>query len=69
MNSAGMGGIMAGEPDIIIVGGGIVGCAAAYELARAGASCCLLDSGEIGREASWASVGLVTHPLPRRSPF
>ena len=27
---------MAGSPDVVIVGGGIVGCASAYYLARAG---------------------------------
>jgi glycine oxidase len=46
-------------PDVIIVGGGIIGCACAYELARAGARVALVERGELAAEASGASAGLV----------
>jgi len=51
---------MARHPDVCVVGGGIVGCAAAYRLAREGLSVVLLERGEIGREASWAAGGILT---------
>jgi glycine oxidase len=52
-------------PEVTIVGGGIVGCALAYELARQGTSVEVLDRREIGREASWASAGIISPPGPR----
>ena len=52
--------------EILIVGGGVVGLSLAWELARRGARCHVLDQGEIGRGASWAGAGLV--PPPHRAP-
>lgn len=43
--------------DVIIVGGGIIGCATAYELAKAGAKVALLERGQIGTEASGRNAG------------
>ena len=40
---------MAGNPDVLIVGGGIVGSAIAWRLAKDGLSVTLLEKGEIGR--------------------
>jgi glycine oxidase len=48
------------HPDIVVVGGGVVGCAIARELARAGAKVVVVERGEIGREASWAAGGILT---------
>ena len=45
------------ETEIVIVGGGIVGCAAAYYLARRGASVILLEKNGIGNGASGRSGG------------
>lgn len=45
--------------DVIVVGGGIIGCSIAYRLGRGGASVTLLERGECGREASWAGAGFV----------
>lgn len=42
-----------------IIGGGIVGCATAYYLARAGASVVLLERGRIGEGASGAAAGML----------
>jgi len=45
--------------DIVIVGGGVIGLAIAYALAREGLSPAVLDRSELGREASWAGAGLI----------
>jgi len=48
------------SPDVVVVGGGIVGAAIAYRLAKDGLAVTLLEKGEIGREASWAAGGMLT---------
>lgn len=48
------------NPDVIVVGGGIVGCAIAYRLAKERLAVTLVEKGEIGREASWAAGGILT---------
>src|SRR5574341_1162721 len=45
------------QADVVIVGGGIVGCAAAYYLAKRGASVILLERNGIGSGASGRSGG------------
>ncbi|MDQ2905713.1 MAG: glycine oxidase ThiO [Chloroflexota bacterium] len=45
--------------DVLIVGGGVIGCAIAYYLCQAGAEVILLDQGEVGAEASSAAAGLL----------
>lgn len=50
--------------DIAIIGGGIIGCALAYDLARGGARVTLFDRRDLAREASWASAGIISAPLP-----
>ena len=45
--------------DVIIVGGGIIGCAIAYNLCKSGIKVSVLDQGEIGAEASSAAAGLL----------
>jgi glycine oxidase len=51
-------------PDFLIVGGGVIGCATALELASAGARVTLLDRGRLGGESSWAGAGLLYPLLP-----
>lgn len=53
--------------DVIIVGAGIVGCAAAYFLARAGLSVTVLDPDGIAAAASGRNNGLVEHPYDAAS--
>lgn len=55
----------ASSADVAIIGGGIVGCALAYDLARQGVAVELFERGEVGREASWASAGIISPPGPR----
>lgn len=46
-------------PDVVIVGAGVVGCAAARLLASAGRRVVLVDPGRPCREASWAAAGML----------
>jgi glycine oxidase len=48
--------------DVIIVGGGVIGCSIAYHLAQAGARVTVFERGEIGGEASGAACGLLLGP-------
>ena len=49
--------------DVAIAGGGLIGGAIALELARAGLRVGLFDKQKPGREASWASAGILS-PAP-----
>jgi glycine oxidase len=49
--------------DVVIAGGGLIGGAIALELAQAGLRVGLFERGEPGREASWASAGILS-PAP-----
>ena len=57
---------MSGKPDVLIVGGGVIGLSIAYRLAREGILCTVLDRREVGREASWAGAGLIPANTERR---
>jgi glycine oxidase len=46
-------------PDVIVVGGGVIGCAIAYCLAREGVRVDVVERGEIGGEASGAAAGML----------
>jgi glycine oxidase len=54
--------------DVVIVGGGIVGCACAYELAKAGASVTLLEYGRTGMQATNAAAGMLAPMIEARGP-
>ncbi|MFO0723824.1 MAG: glycine oxidase ThiO [Myxococcota bacterium] len=47
------------SPDVLVVGGGIVGLSIGVALARRGAKVRLLERGSLGREASWAGAGII----------
>ena len=50
---------MAKLPDVLVLGGGIIGLTSAYLLAKAGLRVELIDRQEFGREASWAGAGIL----------
>lgn len=45
--------------DVVVVGGGVIGCAVARELARAGIRVTLLERGRLGGEATAAAKGVL----------
>jgi glycine oxidase len=47
------------QPDVIIIGAGVIGCACAFELASAGARVTVYDLRQIGAGASQASAGVL----------
>src|SRR2546428_13337867 len=49
--------------DVIVVGGGVIGCACAHELARRGARVMLLERAELAAGASGRNHGLLLAPL------
>lgn len=52
--------------DILIVGGGLIGCAAAWHLARAGLTPLLVESGHINGGASGQNAGSLHFQIERR---
>jgi len=58
-----------GNGEIVIIGGGIIGCAIAYELAKAGERVTLLERNALAQEASWASAGIISSPSPGSGEF
>lgn len=49
--------------DVVVVGGGIIGCSAAAFLAEAGADVTLVEATELGAGASGRNSGAVQHPF------
>ena len=45
--------------DVVVIGGGIVGCATAYHLAGRGAHVILLEKGRVAHEQSSRNMGAV----------
>lgn len=58
---------MLGHPEVLIVGGGVIGLTAAYYLAREGVAVEVVDQGDLGREASWAGAGILPPGNPARA--
>jgi glycine oxidase len=52
------------QPDVVVVGGGVIGASIAYYLSEQGVRVTLLERGQAGGHASLASAGLL-HPLRR----
>jgi glycine oxidase len=46
--------------EVVIVGGGVIGCAIAYFLRKAGVEVMVIERGEIAAESSGAAAGLIT---------
>ncbi len=54
--------------DVLIVGGGAIGCAIAYFVAKEGAKTLLLERGEVAGEASGASAGMLAPLAEAKGP-
>lgn len=57
---------MSAHPDVLVVGGGVIGCACALRLAQDGLRVHVLDGEAPGRAASWAAAGIVDPVSARR---
>jgi glycine oxidase len=62
---------MSEHPDIVILGGGVIGLTTAYFLAREQVEVAVLDKGDFGQEASWAGAGILPpgDPAQARTPM
>src|SRR5947207_4479364 len=45
--------------DVVIIGGGVIGCSIAYQLSKAGVQVSVLEREEVAAEASSAAAGLL----------
>lgn len=61
---------MSASPQVVVVGGGVVGAACAYYLNRAGMAVTILEQGQFGMGCSHANCGFVcpSHVLPLAMP-
>ena len=56
--------------DVIIIGGGIIGCNIAYDLAKRNVKSLVIDKASaIGTEASWAGAGILTSHASTEAPY
>ena len=56
---------MSKQPDVLIIGGGVIGLTTAYFLAREGARVEIVDKGDFGAEASWKFIRGSVMPAPQ----
>src|SRR5262249_35989980 len=50
--------------DVLVIGGGVLGCSALYQLARRGVDVALVERGELNREASGSNAGTLHVQMP-----
>jgi glycine oxidase len=56
------------SPDVIVIGAGAIGTSIGYQLARAGRRVMIFDRGQVGREATGASAGMILAAHGRGTP-
>lgn len=56
------------KPEVIVIGGGVTGCAAAYFLAKAGASVQVIEKNAIGSEASGMAPAVLAPLMDMEAP-
>lgn len=58
------------EPDVVIIGGGVIGLFCAYYLSQEGKSVTILEKGSLKEACSYGNCGLISpsHALPLNSP-
>jgi len=54
------------QADVVVIGGGLIGCAAAWRLAQRGASVILVEAGDINSGASGQNAGSLHFQIERR---
>ena len=54
---------MTQQPDVLILGGGVIGLTTAYFLSQEGIRVTILDRGQPAQESSWAGAGIIS-PAP-----
>lgn len=59
---------MSSSPEILIVGGGVIGCAIAFEARKRGASVLLLERGRLGGAASRVAGGMLAPQVEAGGP-
>lgn len=56
--------------DVVIIGGGIIGCAIAYQLSKKQVDVILIEkAARVGTEASWAGAGILTSHASTHEPY
>jgi glycine oxidase len=55
---------MAEHPDVLILGGGVIGLTTAWFLTEAGLRVIVVDQGDLGQQASWAGAGILSPVRP-----
>lgn len=56
------------KSDVVVVGGGVIGCAIARQLARTGADVTVVERARPGEEASWAAAGMLAPQVEADGP-
>jgi len=59
---------MTEQPDVLILGGGVIGLSTAWFLAEAGVRVTIVDKGDFGQQASWAGAGILSPVHPEHAP-
>ena len=61
---------MESQPDVLVIGGGVIGVCSAYYLAQKGLKVALIEKGEIASGCSYGNGGLIvpSHAMPLASP-
>src|SRR5688500_5232723 len=60
---------MGSNAQVVVIGAGAIGCACAYQLAKAGCTVTVVERGQLCQEASWASAGMIAQALPGDDPL
>lgn len=55
------------HPDVLILGGGIIGLSTAWFLTEAGVRVAIVDKGDFGQQASWAGAGILSPANPEHA--